>query len=146
MANTIQLKGDFERVEYEAAATIKPGYLVEMTSAGKVQAHSTEGAAAALMFAVENALEGEDLSDSYASSDRVQVNCQKSGNSVQAWLKAGENVAIGDVLISAGDGTLIAESSAASGTTIEQRIAVALEALDLSDSGDVSTLIDVRLI
>ena len=59
---------------------------------------------------------------------------------------AGENVSIGDKLISAGDGTLIANGSETSGTTVRQIVAIATEAEDLSGSGAVDTLIEVRVL
>ncbi|MHA1170340.1 MAG: hypothetical protein ACTSRU_21135, partial [Candidatus Hodarchaeales archaeon] len=68
------------------------------------------------------------------------------GNDCQAFLKAGENVDIGEKLISAGDGTLIAASSVSSGTTVADNVATAQEAKDLSGSGAVDTLIKVRIL
>jgi hypothetical protein len=146
MSNQIHLTGEyFRREEDTAAATIKPGYLLEKTSAGKVQAHSMEGGWAERAFAIEDALQGDTTSDSYSADDEVSYNLEQPGNVVQAWLKAGENVSKGDALISAGDGTLIKNGSEGSSTTVRQIIAYAEEALDLSDSGDTATLMDVRV-
>ena len=144
--NQVHLIGTFRREELIAAGTIKPGYLVEETSAGKVQAHSTEGGNALLWVAEIDALQGDTLSDSYSADDLVSINVELPGNEVQMYLKAGENVSIGDFLISAGDGTLIADGSESSATTVKQRIAVAREAEDLSGSGASDTLIRVELL
>jgi hypothetical protein len=144
--NRIHLKGDFQREELVAAGTIKPGYLIEQTSAGKFQAHSTEGGYAERIVAVEDALQGNTISDDYSADDLVSANIEAPGNVVQMYLKAGENAAIDDDLISAGDGTLIENGSETSGTTVRQIIGKSQEAKDLSGSGAVNTLIAVRLL
>lgn len=146
-ANQIQLKGDFRLEErISTAVTLSPGHLVEKTSADLVQKHSTEGGDAELAFAVEDALQGKTIADVYAVSTRVFYHLQHVGSEVQAFLKAGENVVIGAKLVSAGDGTLIAEGSVSSGVTVKRVVAIATEALDLSASGDVDTLMDVRVL
>jgi len=144
--NQVHLVGDFRREEARAASTITPGMLIEKTSAGTVQAHSTEGGYAQRMFAEVDALQGNTLTDDYSAADLVAMNVENPGNYIQAFLKAGENVAIGDELISAGDGTLIANGSETSGTTIDQVVAHAEEAKDLSGSGAVATLMKVQVL
>ena len=143
--NRIHLIGDFRREEAVAVAAISPGHLIEEDSAGEFQVHSTEGGYAMRLVAVEDALQGDTIDDAYAADDLVSGNVELPGNEVQMYLAAGENVAIGDNLISAGDGTLIANGSEASGVTVRQLIAVAREAKDLSGSGAVDTLIRVML-
>jgi len=93
-------------VEYEAASAITPGDLVELTSAGKVQRHSTASGNAARMFALENELEGEGLNDDYAAGDRVQVWFPNPGDIVYARLADEQSVTIADFLESAGNGCL----------------------------------------
>lgn len=144
--NQIHLRGDFDRDESVAVAAISPGHLVEYTSAGEVQVHSTEGGVAGRTFAEIDSLQGNTTSDAYAADDLVALNIEKIGNDTQAFLKAGESVTPGTVLISAGDGTLIAAASVSSGTTIYDRIAEARETKDLSGSGAVDTLIKVRIL
>lgn len=145
--NTIHLSGNFRHEEALASGSIKPGHLLELTSAtaDTVKVHATEGGYAERAFAIEDALQGNTKDTTYATTTRVMYNLELPGNEVQAWLAAGENVAKGARLISAGDGTLIAEASATSAGVVKQIIAIAAEALDLSDSGDVDTLIDVRV-
>ncbi len=146
--NRIHLGGEFVHEEALASGVIQPGMLVELTSAtaDTVRAHAAEGGRAERMFAVEDALQGNTIDDNYASGDLVMLCIALPGSSVFAILKAGENVAKGAKLVSAGDGTLIAESSVASGTTVEQVIAVAKEALDLSASGAANTRLAVRVL
>ena len=144
--NQIHLQGEFRREEYSAAEAITPGHLIELTSSGTVQKHSTEGGDAERMFAEGDFLQGSTIDDAYAADDLVSANIEEPGSVIQAFLKAGENVTDGVFLISGGDGTLIEEGSETSGTTIEKRIAMSLEDKDLSGSGAVATLIKVRVI
>ena len=139
--NQVHLIGDFRREEAYAAATIKPGMLVEETSAGTFQAHSVSGGYAVLLVAEIDALQGGVLGDSYTVGKLVSANVELPGNEVQMFLKKNENVAIGAKLMSGGDGTLVAVSG-----TEKQAIAVAREAKDLTDSLDVDTLIRVMLL
>ncbi len=62
----------------------------------------------------------------------------EGGDVVYAWLNVGENVAIGDLLSSNGDGTLEKVSGA------EIPLAIALETLNLSDSEHAPERIRVR--
>ena len=146
MANKIVLIGQGRYDEFIAAGAITPGHLIEMDSAGKVVVHNSEGAYAERLIAIEDALQGKTVTDAYASGALVPTHVGAPGDVVQMFLKAGENVAIGADLISAGDGSLIAAASVSSGVTIEQTIGKATEALDLSASGAVKTLLAVRLL
>ena len=144
--NRIMLAGDFRRDERIANAAITPGHLVELMTTGKVRVHATEAGYAERAWAVEDALQGNAIDDAYAAADLVSINLVQPGAEVYAYLKAGEDVDIGDKLISGGDGTLIANGSETSGTTVEQILAVALEAEDLTGSGAVATRIQVRVL
>jgi len=105
--NTIKLKKYQDIIEeYEAASTIVPGNLIEITSAGKVQNHSTSGGDAIAMFALEDELRGKGIEDDYAAGDRVQCWVAQRGEIVYARLADGESVAIGSKLESAGNGCL----------------------------------------
>lgn len=144
--NQVHLIGDFRHEEMEAGATVTPGMLLAENSDGEAIPHATEGGVAARMFAEVDALQGHTLDDDYTEGDPVMINVETPGSECQALLKAGENVVIGDILISAGDGTLIEEGSEASSTTVKDRVAIAREALDLSGSGDVDTVIRVLVL
>jgi hypothetical protein len=146
--NRIHLVGkEFRREEAYAAAAISPGDLIEITSAGKFQVHSTEGGYAERLVAIEDVLnDGKTISDDYSADDLVSANVELPGNEVQMYLKAGETAVIGSKLISAGDGTLIVNGSESSGVTVRQIIAISSEAKDLSGSGAVDSLIRVRLL
>lgn len=130
--------------ERAAAATITPGMLIERTSSDTVQAHSTAGGNQDRTFALEDTGQGNGIDDDYSSGDRVQFCYMSPGDIVNAILKDGEDIAIGDRLESAGDGTLqehtadsVALSSAEAGSLSvlpNQIVGVAEEALDLSGS------------
>jgi len=141
--NTIKLKNYLNiNVEYAAAAAITPGHLVELTSAGTVQVNGTAAdTSAAKWFAFEDELQGKNIDTAFSAGDKVQVWCTIPGDEVYAYLKDGQNVAIGAMLESAGDGSLKAVSTA--GTTL----AVALEAVDLSASANTTNArIKVRIV
>lgn len=143
--NTIKVTKYSDVIEEKvAAAAITPGMLLELTSAGKVQAHSAAGQNVLLRFALENELEGEDIDDAYASDDQVQVWIPGRGDIVQAILADGNNVSIGDFLESDGNGYLqkhtadteswgVSEAGAITAYT-NQIVGQALEAKDLSGS------------
>ncbi len=130
-AKTIFLKGLGVRRERTAVAAITPGHLVEITSADAVQVHSTAGGLAQKAFAVEDDLQGNSISDAYATGDRVQYNIAARGDEVNALIADGEAIAIGDKLVSAGDGTL---KELTSESTDESVVAIAVEACDMSGS------------
>lgn len=130
-AKTIILKGDGIRKERAAAAAITPGHLVEITSADKVQVHSTAGGLAQKAFAIEDDLQGNPISTAYSTGDRVQYEVMERGAEVNALIADGEAIAIGDKLVSAGDGTL---KELTSESTDESVVAIAVEACDMSGS------------
>ena len=137
--NQVHLIGTFRREEIIAAGTIKPGHLVEEDSSGTCVVHSSAGGVAQRFIAEIDALQDNTLDDDYSSGDLVSMNVELPGNEVQMYLKAGESVAIGEDLESAGDGTLQAYTS---GIVIAQ----AREVKDLSASGAVDTLMRVILL
>lgn len=143
--NQIQLTGGFRAEEDRAAAALSPGHLLEFTSAGKVQKHSSEGDHAERAVAVEDALQGNTLTTAYALDDLVFYHLVDPGDEAQVFLQATENVAKGVKLISAGDGTLKDLANAATGAGTEV-IAIARAALNLSATGAVDTLLQVRFV
>jgi hypothetical protein len=147
MANRIVLKGTPPQKEREAAGTITPGDLIELDSSGNVQRHSTVNGNAARLFAIENALEGNDIDDDYASGDRVYYVHARPGDEIQAYLAAGENASIGSFLVSDGDGKLRVHT-AASGEPeyLHSIIGIALEAVNISSSALGDSRIEIEII
>jgi hypothetical protein len=89
------------------AATIYPGYLCEHhTTAGVVKVHATAGGNNNKMFALINDLKGGDLTDNYPINERVQLAVLARGSEINSMLSENQAIAVGDLLESAGDGTL----------------------------------------
>lgn len=136
--NTVKLKvysNVFE--EYTAGAAINPGEWLDLNASGNVILHGTAGGAMTGLVALEDSLQGNGLTDAYASGDQVQCWIPGAGDQVYTILADGENVAIGDYLESDGNGQLRA---LASGVAVAQ----ALEAVDASDSA-ATALSDRRI-
>lgn len=130
-SNTIKLKNYLNVFEeYKAAGTIYPGMLLAFSGANTVRAHNDDAPAQAClpMFALEDALQGKGIDDPYSTGDQVNVWIPTRGDEVYAILEDGANVTVGTFLESNGAGMLRAFTSG------NGAIAVALEALDLSDS------------
>lgn len=140
------------REEKVAAGTITPGMLLGIDSAGKVVAHATDGGVAR-MVAIEDELQGKGVDTNYSATAQVSCWVPTPGDQANLLLVAGQNIAIGDLLKSNGEGKVTKWSAAtttepSSGTiTIPNNhvIGVALEALNLSASGAVDALINVQM-
>jgi len=144
MANQIQLIGSFRAEEDVADEAITPGHMLEVTATG-VKKHATEGGYAERAVAVEDALQGKIITDAYATAARVFYHLLVKGSVAQFFLKAGETVTKATPLISAGDGTLIAQASATTTTNVLDIIGYPQAALDLTATGAVDTLLAVRV-
>jgi len=116
--------------EYTAGGTIYPGMLLIMSAADTVTAHSDDAPTAGClaMFAVEDALQGKDIDDTYVTGDPVKCWIPGRGDEVYAILEDGANVAVGAFLESNGAGYLQAFSSG------NGAVAIALQAVDLTGS------------
>lgn len=133
--STIHLKACGPINQEEAAAGeagITPGHLVKLNTSNAVVKHPTAGIAASKAFAIEDRYQGKGIDDAYASGDRCHYRILAPGDHVYALLADAENVVIGDLLSSKGDGTLrkVAGSDVA--------LAVALEAKDLTASANTT--------
>jgi hypothetical protein len=138
---TIKVK-NFSDVNEEYTATavaIMPGTLVELTSSGTVQAHSTAGGNVLPMFAFEDELQGKGIDDTYLASDKIQVWIPGRGDIVYAIVADGNDIAIGDFLESNGSGYLQEHTpdvwvSSAAPTVTNQIVGQAIEAVDTLQS------------
>jgi hypothetical protein len=104
--NTIKVRL-FQNIqdEYVANAWITPGMLVEVMSTGKIRKHATaSGNVVPVMVAIEDELQGKEITDNYVANDRVQVITPHAGDILLLLLADGQNVAIGDALESDGLG------------------------------------------
>jgi hypothetical protein len=103
---TITIMGNPVRKEYTAAGAITPGMLLKLGSAGTVVAHSDESGNAPKMFALEDELQGKEISQAYSSGDLVLCGIFRPGDEVNALLATSQTIVIGDLLESNGAGYL----------------------------------------
>lgn len=135
---TVFIKGDPRYDEADASGAITPGFLLEEDSNSDVQAHSTAGGEAAPFVAFENELEGEGIDTDYSSGDRCRYLVCKKGDEVVMRIANGEDIDIGDKLVSNGDGKLKELTADSSGVVDEEAvIAISKDDVDMSGSSAV---------
>ncbi len=88
------------------AVAITPGHLIERTSGDLVQAHAIAGGPVNPWFAIEDAYQGNGITDDYAVSVNIFMWKPRPGDQIYAIADSGGAIVIGDFLESAGDGTL----------------------------------------
>ena len=126
--NTVILRArDRWTKERDAGGPITPGQLIELNASGQVIRHATDGGiVAATTFALEDQVAGRGIDDDYASGESVVYQHFVPGEEVYALLNIGENVGIGQVLESVGNGNLGIPTALSEG----QAVAIALEAVN----------------
>jgi hypothetical protein len=90
-----------------AAADIYPGMLLMVNSSGKFAVHSTAGGKAQLAIAIENSLYGSGVLVVYPISTPVRAILPPRGGIFMGVIATGLHIYKGDLLCSAGDGTLV---------------------------------------
>lgn len=109
--NKITLKQYVEaQKEAPAAIEVTPGELLEETSAGEVQPHSTAGGNCVPLIAKVEGYIGKNIDETYAAGDQVRYEAGHTGEEYHMFLAAGENVSQGDLLESAGNGAFQAHT------------------------------------
>jgi len=104
---TIFLKGHQVQKEGQASAALSPGHLVERGGSKDFQVQSTEKGVCSPMFAVENDLIGNEITDAYAANDNVVVAYALPGAEINARVAASATAIVAnDALEAAGDGTV----------------------------------------
>lgn len=141
---TIRISGEEHRKEGVTDEAVTPGALLEYGGSNDVQNHSTAGGNAAKMFALENDLVGDGIDDAYAAGETVQIGVFRAGAKVYAWLEAGENVAVGAKLESAGNGSLQAHTAVSTNVPVDAIVAEAREAVN--NGGGSSVRIEVEVL
>jgi hypothetical protein len=143
----VVVKGNPPQWEANAAnGNIKPGMLVELTSAGTVRPATSTGFGvqtdrAPAFFAIEQGYVGGTIDDAYATSDIVNIATCAPGTWLYAFLSAGEDVGIGALLQSDGAGALELVDSDGF------HVAIAREAVDNNPgSGDAPVRILVEVV
>lgn len=145
--NTIVLIGQLRdnHEERRVATIVKPGYLMDTNADGKVIPAATRGAKGELYVAKEDYLQGKTINDAYAVGDLCMIHKAKSGNKIALVLAAGENVAKGDQLISAGDGTVVKYASDVLSNVVAQSTAVTNTTTETTFSNGTVTIPANRL-
>lgn len=105
--------------EAKAAGAVTPGMLCELTTSGMIQAHSTaDGATKGKMVAIENFWSdhgsGAAIDHAYAADETVSYIHAQPGDELYMLIAASQTIAIGDALVSNGDGYLKEETVDAS--------------------------------
>jgi hypothetical protein len=123
-----------KKEEKAAAATITPGYLIELNSDDEFQNHSTAGGSVVPCFADIDKWQGNDLDDDYSAGDLVAGWYPGSGDVVENAMLDGAsaNLAIGSFVQSNGDGLLtLYEVAISAGGVVQDRqiVGFALEAV-----------------
>lgn len=105
---TIAITSNQPPKEGLASGTIYPGMLLERTStANQVQPHSgLADKVFANLVAVEDSLQGNDVDDAYTATNRCFFKSFLPGDEILGKVAAGQNIAIGDELVSNGAGYL----------------------------------------
>jgi len=123
-----------KKEEKYAAETIKPGYLIEWTSADKFQKHSTAGGTVIPCFADIGKWQGNDLDDDFSADDLVAGWFPGPGDVVDNAVLDGSSsdLSIGSLLESAGGGKLrLHDPAESAGVVVQDRqiVGFALEAV-----------------
>lgn len=113
--NTIWLGGPRTEIgDLSAKEAITPGHLVEMVNTAGVwqwQKHATAGGNTTRAVATEQSMLNKSVDDAYAAGDLVEVSEGAGGSYFWMWIASGQDIAFGQGLESAGDGTLRAIAS-----------------------------------
>lgn len=108
--NTIFLGGERTQIGDRAASeAITPGHLVELfNNAGVIRfrKHATAAVATERLVATEQLMLNKGVDDAYAANDLMEVSAGRGGSTFWMFIASGQNIAAGDKLESAGNGTL----------------------------------------
>ncbi len=132
---TILVKGVPVVEEMIVEADLKPGHLVEITSAAKdtVKKHTVVGGTAPCGVVFEAELVGKTIRDTISAGDRAQVLFPRQGEQFLGRVADGEVVTKGDYVCSAGAGE-VRKAAVPSAFPFDHPFAVALETVDMSGS------------
>lgn len=127
--NTIFLGGERVQVgDLAAAGVITPGMLVEkFNSAGVIRWRvATTDINGPPALATEQSMLNKGVDDAYAIGDLMEVSILGKGGTAWALIASGQNVAAGDLLGSAGGGTLKTGATVARFTALENKPTVSV--------------------
>jgi hypothetical protein len=122
--NTIFLGGERTQIgDLACSETVTPGMLVErFNSGGTIRwRKATADIAGPPAIVTEHAMVNRGVDDNYLASDLLEVSIGSKGASFWALIASGQNIAAGDLLGSAGGGTLKTGATVARFTALENK-------------------------
>jgi len=122
--NTVFLGGERTQIgDLAASEAITPGHLVERFDNGGVIRWrlATTDIAGPPAVATEQAMVNKGVDDAYAANDLMEVGIGHKGSAWWMFIASGQNVAAGDLLGSAGSGTLKTGATVARFTALESK-------------------------
>jgi len=141
----IENRGNFIREEFTAgAASIKPGMLLQVNSAGNAVIHNVVEGATPVMIGQVDALQGINATTAYTNGAQIPVTFPSKGSVVNVLVASGQTVGIGTKLCSGGNGKFITAEEATSGTLVTAVLGEAVEGQATALSAD--TLVAMRVI
>ncbi len=135
--------GSIQKEAMADGTGIYPGYLLALSStAGDVTVHGDAGQNAQRMFAIEDSIQGQEIGDVYSNNTNVLYKVFQRGNEILAMLATSQTIAIGDMLESAGDGTLRVHSADSAGA-VEYPECIVVQAME--DGTTTSAVARIRV-
>jgi hypothetical protein len=129
--NTVYLGGPGTVVnDLAASEAITPGHLIErFNSSGTIRFRKHTGTSlAGSIYATEQNMLNKGVDDAYAANDLVEAVVGAPGTTIWALIASGQNIAAGNDLESAGNGTLKVYSSGVKiATALENKPTVTVE-------------------
>lgn len=121
---TVFLGGDRTQIgDLAASEAITPGHLVERFNNGGIirWRKATTDIAGPPAVATEQSMLNKGVDDAYAADDLMEVSILHKGGTAWMFIASGQNVAAGDLLGSAGDGTLKTGATVARFSALENK-------------------------
>lgn len=144
-ANRVHAKGPFRYTEHKAnSALILPGMLIEIDANNEVAPHAMLGGKGLALFAAEDALQGKNADTLYEDDSIVACYQFAQGSECYALIVDGQDIEIGDPLMSNGAGLLIIVADT-SGADADHIVAYAMETIDLTGSDTEDSRWRVRI-
>lgn len=92
--------------EGKTAGVVRPGMLLNIRNQAAIVAHNEAGQECQAAVAIENDLVGKGIDDNYANPEQIRYAVLRDGDKFFGIIDENQNIAVGDLLASSGDGTL----------------------------------------
>ena len=108
--NTVFLGGERVQVnDLACSEVLTPGHLLERSNNGgiiRMKKHATAAGGGPALVCTEHSMANKGVDDTYAINDLVEASVLAPGATAWMFIASGQNIAAGNKLESAGDGTL----------------------------------------